>query len=90
MNRKPPVPGWKPTTSKEPVPIPTLNGKGIAETLEVEVAAWRNEDGEIFLDAEAQRIKENLKADTMRKSRTLAALRDALHPYRVAPNGQNE
>jgi len=48
---------------EEPVHIPTLDGGGIAETVNVKVPAWRDpKDGEIYLDTEATAILDKVKA----------------------------
>jgi len=61
-----PTKDWKKTRTKVPVHIPTLNGKGIAETVEVEVAAYRNPaDGEIYLDGKALQRLDDTKARYM-------------------------
>lgn len=47
----------------QPVRIPSRDGKQFAETVRVKVPAWRDpEDGEIYLDSEAERILEKVKA----------------------------
>lgn len=62
----PPVPGWEQTVSREPVFIPTLDGKGIAETLWVDVPAWRDpKTNQIFLDGEASDKLDAVKARYM-------------------------
>jgi len=51
---------------EEPVHIPTSDGGAIAETVMVKVPAWRDpEDGEIYLDDEAQQILDRAKARHM-------------------------
>jgi DNA-binding transcriptional regulator YiaG len=61
-----PTKNWKTFTHKVPVQIPTLDGKGIAETVEVEVTAYRNpKDGEIYLDGEALELLDSVKARHM-------------------------
>jgi len=61
-----PAENWKQIRSKVPVHIPTLDGKGIAETVEVEVTARRNPaDGEIYLDGEALEKLDDVKARHM-------------------------
>lgn len=52
--RTPPVDGWEPTKVIYPVAIPTLDGKSVDRTVEIEVDAWRDADGEIFLDSDAE------------------------------------
>jgi len=60
---KPPIEGWELTTSREPVYIPTADGSGIAETLWVDVPAWRDPaSGTILLSGEAREKLESLKA----------------------------
>ncbi|MBE7497134.1 MAG: helix-turn-helix domain-containing protein [Verrucomicrobiaceae bacterium] len=61
----PPIPGWKPAKTKVPVHIPTLAGDGIAETIEVQVSAWKDADGEIYLSGEAEAEIEAVKARHM-------------------------
>ena len=59
---KPPVPGWDAITTREPVLIPTLEG-GVAETLWIEVPAWRNpKTGQVFLSDAARATLEKVKA----------------------------
>jgi transcriptional regulator with XRE-family HTH domain len=61
-----PTKNWKKIITKVPVKIPTLDGKGIAETVEVEVNAYQNPaDGEIYLDGEALEMLDNVKARHM-------------------------
>ena len=61
-----PTKNWKKITTRVPVKIPTLDGKRIAETVEVEVTAYRNPaDGEIYLDGEALEVLDNVKARHM-------------------------
>lgn len=51
---------------EEPVHIPTLDGTGIAETINVKVPAWRDsKDGEVYLDTEATAILDKVKARHM-------------------------
>ncbi len=60
---KPPVEGWVRTTSREPVYIPTADGKGIAETLWVDVPAWQDpKSGQVFLDGVGSERLEAVKA----------------------------
>ncbi len=59
---KPPIPGWIPTTTKLPVHIPTPDGTSILETIEIEVPAWKNASGELFLDERARSEMESVKA----------------------------
>jgi len=60
---KAPVPGWVRCSSREPVYIPNASGEDIAETIWVDVQAWRDpKTGEIFLDGEATAKLENVKA----------------------------
>lgn len=61
--KTPPVPGWKSTTSKQPVFIPNATGDGIAETIMQEVPAWKDpKTGQIYLDGEAHEILDTVKA----------------------------
>jgi DNA-binding transcriptional regulator YiaG len=61
--KKPPVEGWLPEKSRQPVHIPNADGSAVAETLWVEVDAWRDPaTGEIFLDGEANARLEAVKA----------------------------
>ncbi len=61
-----PTKDWKKTRSKVPVHVPTLDGKGVAETVEVEVTAYRNPaDGEIYLDGKALQRLDDAKARYM-------------------------
>ena len=60
---KPPVEGWVPVKTKEPVHIPNADGSAVAETLWVEVDAWRDPaTGEIYLGGEATEKLEAVKA----------------------------
>ncbi|HEX7518630.1 MAG TPA: hypothetical protein VF345_15225 [Chthoniobacterales bacterium] len=52
--KTPPVEGWEPTKVTYPVAIPTLDGKSVDRTVEIELDAWRDADGEIFLDGDAE------------------------------------
>lgn len=62
----PPVPGWEKTVSREPVCIPKVDGQGIAETLWVDVPAWRDpKTNQIFLDGEASDKLDAVKARYM-------------------------
>lgn len=63
--KTPPIEGWEPTTITYPVAIPSLDGKSVARTVEIEVAAWRAQDGEVYLDGEAEDQIEALKAREM-------------------------
>lgn len=59
----PPVPGWVPTTAHQPVYIPTLTGDGIAETIWVDVPAWKDPtSGQVFLDGHASEKLDAVKA----------------------------
>ena len=61
--KTPPVPGWIPITSREPVHIPDATGEGIAEIIWKDVPAWKDpETEEIFLDGEAREILDSVKA----------------------------
>lgn len=60
-----PVEGWEPTKVMYPVSIPTLDGKAVAQTIEVEIDAWKNSEGEIFLDGDAEDKIEAVKARHM-------------------------
>jgi len=61
-----PTKNWKKIRTKVSVHVPTPDGKGIAETVEVEVEAHRNPtDGEIYLDGEALEILDDVKARHM-------------------------
>lgn len=61
----PPVKGWKAVRVKHPVAIPTLDGKSVAETIHVEVDAWKNADGDIFLDGDAHEKIDAIKSRHM-------------------------
>jgi len=63
--KTPPVEGWKPAKIKYRVKIATLDGTAVAETVEVEIDAWKNGEGEVFLDGEAREKIENTKARYM-------------------------
>ena len=61
-----PFENWERTEISESVAIPTLDGKGVAETVQVKVLAWRNpKDGEIYLDGEALAELDRVKARHM-------------------------
>ena len=61
-----PTKNWKKIRTKVPVRIPALDGRGISETIEVEVAAYQNpKDGEIYLDGDALEVLDNTKARFM-------------------------
>lgn len=54
---------WERIRTKVPVHIPSRDGKGIAETVEVEVEAYRNPaDGEIYLDGDTLARLDDVKA----------------------------
>jgi DNA-binding transcriptional regulator YiaG len=58
--------GWEPITTEVEVPIPTLDGKAIANTVKVKVQALKNpKDGEIYLDGEALQLLDDVKARHM-------------------------
>lgn len=63
--KTPPVEGWQPTKVTYPVAIPTLDGKTVSHTVDLEVDAWRNADGEIFLDGDAEEKIEATKTRHM-------------------------
>lgn len=61
--KAPLVPGWKATTSKQPVFIPNATGDAIAETIMTEVPAWQDpKTGKIYLDGEAHEMLDAVKA----------------------------
>lgn len=61
-----PLENWAPIKTKVPVHIPKAGGKEIAETIEVEVSAFRNpKDGEIYLDGDALQELDDVKARYM-------------------------
>ncbi|NJK91829.1 MAG: type II toxin-antitoxin system MqsA family antitoxin [Blastochloris sp.] len=61
-----PSENWEKIEIAAPVYIPTLDGKAIAETVEVKVEAYRNPaDGEIYLDGHALKKLEDAKARYM-------------------------
>tara|TARA_R110002049_G_scaffold16865_3_gene66462 strand:- start:79 stop:603 length:525 start_codon:yes stop_codon:yes gene_type:complete len=62
---KPPVPGWKAIKTKVPVHIPSIEGDQIAETIEVTVDAWVDEEGEIYLTGESEEKLDAVKARYM-------------------------
>lgn len=54
---------WKKVKTKQPVYIPTADGKQVAETIEVEVDGYVNpRDGEIYLGPEALKQLDDVKA----------------------------
>jgi len=63
--KTPPVESWEPTKIQYPVAIPTLDGKSVDRTVEIELDAWRDADGEIFLDGEAEEKIAAVKARHM-------------------------
>lgn len=76
-----PIKNWKKIRTKVPVKIPTLDGKGIQETVEVEVHAYQNPtDGEIYLDGDALQVLDGVKARHMglMLPEEIAELRDEL------------
>ncbi|MBU6401496.1 MAG: hypothetical protein KGS61_14360, partial [Verrucomicrobia bacterium] len=61
-----PTKNWEKMRTKVPVQIPTPDRKGIAETVEVEVDAYRNPaDGELYFDGEALERLDDVKARHM-------------------------
>ena len=63
---KTPMSNWEKIQTKVPVHIPTIDGKNVAETVEVEVPAYRNpKDGEIYLDGDALQMLDDAKARYM-------------------------
>lgn len=61
-----PVPGWVRITSREPVYIPNATGDDIAETLWIDVPAWKDpKTDQIFLDGEANDKLDTVKARYM-------------------------
>lgn len=59
----PPVKGWEATTAHQPVHIPTLTGDGIAETIWIDVPAWKDPaSGQVFLDGHAREKIDAIKA----------------------------
>lgn len=63
--KTPPVEGWEPTKVTYPVAIPTLDGKSVSHTVDLEIDAWRDAEGEIFLDGEAEEKIEAVKTRHM-------------------------
>lgn len=60
---KPPVEDWVQIISHEPVYIPDATGTGIAETLWIDVPAWRDpKTNQVFLDGESREILDSIKA----------------------------
>lgn len=58
-----PVAGWERTSSREPVYIPTDDGEGIAETIWIDVPAWKDpKTNMVFLDEEGREKIEAVKA----------------------------
>src|SRR5438067_9829618 len=51
-----------PVEVTEPVRIPTADRKHFAETVRVKIRAWRDADGEVYLDSDGMRILEKVKA----------------------------
>lgn len=61
-----PMKNWQKIKTKVPVHIAKVNSKEIAETVEVEVTAYRNpKDGEIYLDGDALQMLDDAKARYM-------------------------
>lgn len=77
----PPVPTWEKTQVVHPVRIPNRDGDGFSETIEVQVDAWLDAEGEIFLPGDISEQIEALKARHMGllAAEELRDLRDALH-----------
>lgn len=64
--KTPPVPGWIPITSHEPIAIPNATGDGVAETIWKDVPAWKDpQTGDIFLDGDAREMLDAAKARYM-------------------------
>ncbi len=60
VEKAPPYEGWMPLRINYPVQIPNANGS--AETIEVEIDAWKDLDGEIIVQGEVSEKLEALKA----------------------------
>ena len=59
----PPLPHWEPCESEEEVKIPASKPNTPPTTIKVTVPAWREpESGEIFLDGDAIRILDDVRA----------------------------
>src|SRR6266508_359262 len=57
---------WPKVMTKTPVHVPTLDGSGIAETIEVDVEGYRNpSDGEIYLTGESLEKLDEVKSSHM-------------------------
>ncbi len=77
----PPVPGWEPIITQQPVYIPDALGENISQTIMVDVPAWRDpESGEIFLDGNAREKMERVKARHLgiRAPHHLKSMREAI------------
>lgn len=62
IRRQPPVKGWIPIRTTQKVRVPGQGPRETAEVIEVECDAWRNAEGEIFLDEETSRALDDIKA----------------------------
>lgn len=58
----PPIPGWTAVRTTVSVHIPTLDGSSVAQIIPLEVDAWQNADGEIYLTGEVEEQIDAFKA----------------------------
>ena len=58
----PPIPGWTAIRTTVSVHIPTLDGESTAQVIPLEVDAWQDAEGEIYLTGEAEEQMDALKA----------------------------
>jgi DNA-binding transcriptional regulator YiaG len=65
MKKTAPVPGWVAITTTYDVPIPSSDGTSITGYKTIEVPAWQDSDGEIYLDDEANEKIDRTKARLM-------------------------
>ncbi len=65
VQKEPPFEGWTAVRINYPVKIPNTNGDGFSETIEVEVDAWKDLDGEIIIEGEVKAQLESIKARRM-------------------------
>jgi DNA-binding transcriptional regulator YiaG len=60
------ITNWRKVITKVPVHVPTLDGVGIAETIQVEVEAYQNpEDGEIYVTGDGLKKLDEVKSRHM-------------------------
>ena len=65
VQKEPPFEGWTAIRTSYPLQIPHANGDGFSETIEVEVDAWKDLDGEVIIEGEVKEQLETIKARHM-------------------------